>query len=202
VAVSSGELVFLLNRVNEEKDMKSFMKIFGLALALLFLGAWSVEAAVPPTIDGASIWRPSSDYGSIFFSIDWGGAKFGIFDDIDTSLTNPLVTFVSIATITISKEGDGKQWTVNAVDQAPGYLTDTNHFLLGYASPDSTWVRESYSQALSFPQDTYQLVFGPSAAPKTMVGVGIAAIPLPAAAWLMCLGVMGLLYIGRRKAED
>ncbi|CAD6877057.1 hypothetical protein EBB_25295 [Methylomonas sp. EbB] len=96
----------------------------------------------------------------------------------------------------------------------------SSNFQLGWWSP-SGWVTEHSSSAISLlGQTSWSLAFvdssihganneqrlfafdiKPSQATTDFPGSGVAAVPLPATAWLMTSALMGILYTGRRKSS-
>lgn len=157
----------------------------------------------------AGIWAPTND-DSNFLSLGFlfgssSGDTFAIFDDTDTTLSNPIVQFGNAATISFTQMVSGNGWTVDTGTES-GNLEGSSNFQIGW-STGSGWVAEAGAQYLAansyalgfFNNANMRLLLAFDITPSTMDAVDPSEVPLPASIWLMTSVLATLLYSGRRR---
>jgi hypothetical protein len=177
----------------------------------------------------ASVWAPTdndSQFANLYallFNIPTG-EKFALFEDTaslsstagDMNIT-PVLSFFDAATVTFTANGNDVDVST---DISSGVLLGSSNFQLGWWSPTG-WITEHSSSAISLLGKTsWSLAFvdptiqgannehrlfafdiNASQATGDFPGSGVAAVPLPATAWLMTSALLGFLYTGRRKSN-
>ena len=159
----------------------------------------------------AIIWTPTSIDTDFILDfpgnpgISTNGGTLALFDDSDTGFANGLVIGQSGGEVVFSDNNNGS-WKAEVFDvtNTSGgsiILSGNTNFLLGM-DWGAGYSGDSNFSLLSSP-DTYLIVFdddlnegGPTG---NMLAVDLEPIPLPAAAWLLGTGLLGLVGIVRRR---
>jgi len=176
----------------------------------------------------ASVWAPTdsdSQFANLYallFNLP-SDEKFGLFEDTASlssingnAAITPVLSFIDAATVTFTSNGSNVDVKVGNTN---GVLLGSSNFQLAWWSP-SGWITEHSSSMISLlGQTSWGLAFvdptnsGPNnehrlfafdikASQATADFPGSAApVPLPASAWFMTTGLLGLLYRGSRASK-
>jgi hypothetical protein len=159
----------------------------------------------------ANVWAPTNA-DSNFFNLETlmglpTASQFGIFEDnVDVTTAVPIISFNGGTTLGFTLNGNN--WDLTS-GSGSGTLSESSNFQIGYLS-GAGWVGEAGNNEISSLGGTsYQLFFiDPTMAinnVKSLFAVDIisseagAPVPLPAAAWFLGTGLMGLMAVSRRK---
>lgn len=173
-------------------------------------------------VSSASVWAPTNEDSnfatlSALFNISQG-VKFGIFEDtaslsasVPSTLAAPVLTFNDGATVTFTQNGFNYNISTGS---ASGTLLGSSHFQLGWLA-SAGWVTETASTLLSLVGSTTwaldfvypaqglgntQHLFAVDVTPsQALPDTPPAAVPVPAAVWLMASGLASFAASQRRK---
>ena len=156
----------------------------------------------------ATIWEPSNaTLGNELFNVDIAaieGGQLALFEADDTAMANPY-PLEEYGSINFAMPSGASAPTLMIMDGRNQFTeiaaTGSMDFMLGMNSGNG-WTADSGFQWLG--GDFYQVDFGASghatlvdAIPATAAP---AAVPVPAAAWLLGSALLGLTGLGRKRA--
>jgi len=159
----------------------------------------------------ANVWAPTNA-DSNFFNLETlmglpTAAQFGIFEDnVDVATAAPIISFNGGTKLDFTQNGNN--WDLTS-GSGTGTLSESSNFQIGYLS-GAGWIGEAGNNEInSLGGTSYQLFFiDPTLAinnVKSLFAVDIisseagAPVPLPAAAWFLGTGLIGLMAVSRRK---
>ena len=158
----------------------------------------------------AIIWTPTSTDTDFILGlpgnpgVSTNGGTLALFDDSDTGFGTPLDIGPNGDQVVFTDNNDGTgTWNAENTLGLSITLSGNTNFLLGIKWDDGAgYFGDSNFSLLSSP-DTYLIVFdgsnGSGDISGNMLAVDLEPIPLPAAAWLLGTGLLGLVGIVRRR---
>ena len=173
--------------------MKKILMVMALAMVLV----WGVGVKGAD----ATIWQPTVS-GEIDVNYIGSGAQFAIFDDSDLALTGSKLVMTGgplgvSDTIGFSLNANGVDYDLALNGAASGFtLTSSNMFQVAWLDSNDVWkIDTSYSTDGKVSKIFWN--YGTDSA--TLFQIDAKPVPVPAAAWLLGSGLLGLIGIRRRK---
>ena len=163
----------------------------GLVAMMSLLAISSVQAAtVFSSVDG----------NINFLFGDLQGGVLALFDDSDQSYTGPSlnVPVPSVVGITGPVNAGGDYLATNSLGDTPLTLTGSNQFILGLFV-GGQWLADS--DVVPQGANSYSVFFSNGGSVLEVdVQIIPTAVPVPAAVWLFCSGLLGLAGVSRHRA--
>ena len=171
--------------------------------ALIFVLLCGFLVAGQTVVQASTIWEPTNENVNYIL---FGPASiyFALFDDQDTSHTNPLYLFggpTSLPSLTVNTDAvsfsqTGGNWTAL---NSPSSITlgSTNYFKIAATDGLSGWVDDT--GVTNYNNNIFEIAFGSFG--NLDFQIDAQPVPIPASAFLLGAGLIGLIGFRRRVAK-